>query len=193
MYLDAKTISSLIHNETATGKLVQAQKDGGKWVTSNFAVIEAIAELAAGTELEAQALEKQVSDYLYTYYVDVRDLPSVSKLAPVVIQATEQGINLNDSLHQACAAYYEVEIFDLESAPELLEESVVEQAADEVATDEAFFEDAASEQTESAAPDTESTEAVEHEQQSVEHPSNLVVDETTPVENTAESDQNKSN
>lgn len=193
MYLDAKTISSLIHNETATGKLVQAQKDGGKWVTSNFAVIEAIAELATGTELEAQALEKQVSDYLYTYYVDVRDLPSVSKLAPVVIQATEQGINLNDSLHQACAAYYEVEIFDLESAPELLEESVVEQAADEVATDEAFFEDAAPEQTESTAPDIDSTETVEHEQQSVEHPSNSAVDETTPVENTAESDQNKSN
>lgn len=193
MYLDAKTISSLIHNETATGKLVQAQKDGGKWVTSNFAVIEAIAELAAGTELEVQALEKQVSDYLYTYYVDVRDLPSVSKLAPVVIQATEQGINLNDSLHQACAAYYEVEIFDLESAPELLEESVVEQAADEVATDEAFFEDAAPEQTESTAPDTDSTEAVEHEQQSVEHPSNSAVDETTSVENIAESDQNKSN
>lgn len=146
MYLDAKTIAGLVNNETATGKLIQAQKAGGKWVTSNFAVIEAIAELALNTEMDAEQLEQQVSDYLYAYYVDVRDLPSVSKLAPSVIQTTQQGSTLNESLHQACAEYYEVALFDLESAPELEvapvteTKDVVEAEAETVETEDATVE-----------------------------------------------------
>ena len=146
MYLDAKTIAGLVNNETATGKLIQAQKAGGKWVTSNFAVIEAIVELALNTEMDAEQLEQQVSDYLYAYYVDVRDLPSVSKLAPSVIQTTQQGLTLSESLHQACAEYYEVALFDLESAPELEvapvteTKDVVEAEAETVETEDATVE-----------------------------------------------------
>lgn len=153
MYLDAKTIAGLVNNETATGKLIQAQKAGGKWVTSNFAVIEAIAQLAAvDTEADSEQLEQQVSDYLYTYYVDVRDLSSVSKLAPSVIQATQQGLTLSESLHQACAEYYEVALFDLETASELEEDPIIEIEdtvdvdAETVATEDATVESAQVEQ-----------------------------------------------
>jgi|GEM_PF-4568693 len=136
MYLDAKTIAGLVNNETATGKLIQAQKVGGKWLTSNFAVIEAIAQLAAvDTEADSEQLEQQVSDYLYAYYVDVRDLPSVGKLAPSVIQSTQQGLTLSESLHQACAEYYEVALFDLDTALELEEDPVIIEVKDAVDED----------------------------------------------------------
>lgn len=153
MYLNAKTIADLVNNETATGKLIQAQKAGGKWVTSNFAVIEAIAQLAAvDTEADSEQLEQQVSDYLYTYYVDVRDLPSVGKLASSVIQGTQQGLSLSESLHQACAEYYEVALFDLDTASELEEDPIIETEdtvdvdAETVATEEATPESAQVEQ-----------------------------------------------
>lgn len=153
MYLNAKTIADLVNNETATGKLIQAQKAGGKWVTSNFAVIEAIAQLAAvDTEADSEQLEQQVSNYLYTYYVDVRDLPSVGKLASSVIQDTQQGLSLSESLHQACAEYYEVALFDLDTASELEEAPIIETEdtvdvdAETVATEEATPESAQVEQ-----------------------------------------------
>lgn len=153
MYLNAKTIADLVNNETATGKLIQAQKAGGKWVTSNFAVIEAIAQLAAvDTEADSEQLEQQVSDYLYTYYVDVRDLPSVGKLASSVIQDTQQGLSLSESLHQACAEYYEVALFGLDTASELEEAPIIETEdtvdvdAETVATEEATPESAQVEQ-----------------------------------------------
>ena len=153
MYLNAKTIADLVNNETVTGKLIQAQKAGGKWVTSNFAVIEAIAQLAAvDIEEDSEQLEQQVSDYLYTYYVDVRDLPSVGKLAPSVIQSTQQGLSLSESLHQACAEYYEVALFDLDTAPELEEDPIIETEdtvdvdAETVATEDATPESAQIEQ-----------------------------------------------
>lgn len=153
MYLNAKTIADLVNNETVTGKLIQAQKAGGKWVTSNFAVIEAIAQLAAvDIEADSEQLEQQVSDYLYTYYVDVRDLPSVGKLAPSVIQSTQQGLSLSESLHQACAEYYEVALFDLDTAPELEEDPIIETEdtvdvdAETVATEDATPESAQIEQ-----------------------------------------------
>ncbi|WP_343682554.1 hypothetical protein [Acinetobacter baylyi] len=154
MYLNAKTIADLVNNETATGKLIQAQKAGGKWVTSNFAVIEAIAQLAAvDTEADSEQLEQQVSDYLYTYYVDVRDLPSVGKLAPSVIQSTQQGLSLSESLHQACAEYYEVALFDLDTAPELEEDPIIE-------TEDTVDVDAETVATEDATPESAQVEQV---------------------------------
>lgn len=154
MYLNAKTIADLVNNETATGKLIQAQKAGGKWVTSNFAVIEAIAQLAAvDTEADSEQLEQQVSDYLYTYYVDVRDLPSVGKLAAGVIQSTQQGLTLSESLHQACAEYYEVALFDLDTAPELEEDPIIE-------TEDTVDVDAETVATEDATPESAQVEQV---------------------------------
>lgn len=154
MYLNAKTIADLVNNETATGKLIQAQKAGGKWVTSNFAVIEAIAQLAAvDIEADLEQLEQQVSDYLYTYYVDVRDLPSVGKLAPSVIQSTQQGLSLSESLHQACAEYYEVALFDLDTAPELEEDPIIE-------TEDTVDVDAETVATEDATPESAQVEQV---------------------------------
>lgn len=127
MYLNAKTIYALVNDAQATGKLVQAQKAGGKWVTSTLAVVDAIAQLTT-PETDAEQLEKSVTDYLYTYYVDIRDLPPVTKLAPAIVEATQQNVSLNDALDQACAAYYEVEQFDLDTAPELVETPVEETA-----------------------------------------------------------------
>lgn len=101
MYFDGITLTALLSDPE---KAAAIPSEGPRY-TSPLAVIEAAIELP-------ELGEEELTTFLDTQRIELRDMPPGSHL---VTGALATDGELKDRLHSACAAYYETDVFVLQS------------------------------------------------------------------------------